>query len=71
MADINNGPSASDVAAKNKKRSSYWSWLWTAAVWIYLIISSPWMRWVGLASAAALAVGALAIWIAKKGAKSK
>lgn len=71
MADTNSNAPVPGASVNNKKRSSYWSWLWIAAVWIYLMIARPWMRWVGLASAGALAVGALAIWIAKKGAKTK
>jgi hypothetical protein len=63
-------PNSQPPGTPVKKKRSYYNWFVIAGGWVYLLISSPWMRWVALAAAAASAVVGLAIWIANKSAKS-
>jgi hypothetical protein len=49
-------------------KRQFQSYLLIAAVWVYLLISSPWTRVVVLVTVVTMIVCGLAVWIAQKGA---
>jgi len=48
------------------KKSGFGSWLFMGLLWVYLVVTTSWGRYVAMATAGALLVAVIAIWIAKK-----